>query len=83
MESDKAGGIWLELSSEPELGDANRQEALAEHERLAGHAHQLGLLQVPSCVYFDEQGDLDPEEAQEQWHLRFVSTPWFGGRSGV
>lgn len=72
-QSDEPGGAWITLGDEPKLGDVNRQESMSEYETLARHIHSVGLLHLPRRVtYFDGLED-DPEEAQERYHLRFVT----------
>lgn len=67
------GGLLIQLTALPELGDRNRQEVPAVYEYFARFLHERGSLHVPrKVVYFQNEEGFADLEAQEGWHLRFI-----------
>jgi hypothetical protein len=74
IEETGSGGLVVTLGAAPIRGDVNRHEKLDDRIAFARLAHQRGLLHVPREVsYFEPEDHLSDEEAQERWHLRYVT----------
>jgi hypothetical protein len=74
VEETGSGRLVVTLGAAPIRGDANRREKLDDRIALARLAHQRGLLHIPREVtYFEPEDDLSDEEAQERWHLRYLT----------
>lgn len=74
IEQRPRGGLVLTLGATPIRGDVNHKERFDDRVALAKLAYNKGLLHVPrKIVYFEAEELLDDSEAQERWHLRYVS----------
>lgn len=69
------GALVVRLERSPVLGDRNRREDVTAYAAFARYLYTKGLLHVPKqSVYFQDAQALADRDAQDAWHLRFVSS---------
>ena len=66
-----SGSLRVQLATDPELGDANRQAILQPYRELALLLERCGVLHIPRrVVYFFDENGLADREAMLAWHRR-------------
>lgn len=74
IEQSLSGAVSITLGAAPIRGDVNFGERFDDRVALARLALSKDLLHVPRKItYFEAEDALDDSEAQESWHLRYVS----------
>lgn len=69
------GALVVRLEHAPVLGDVNRGEEVTAYRAFARFLFAKNLLHVPRLsVYFQDAQALADREAQDAWHLRFISS---------